>query len=207
MASLSERVGPPKSVPSKPSRQAPVVAEAESPPRGRPTYEQLALHPVVLATSAALVVADLASFGFGARGVAGLILLPALVVLSAIDTRHRLLPNRIVLPASGLLLVSQLALASDHGREAALASLAAGAAFFVLRALYPRGLGMGDVKLALLLGAALGTGVLRALFIGSVAAAAAGLVVIARQGPAGRKTTLPFGPFLAVGAVVTFFLG
>jgi leader peptidase (prepilin peptidase)/N-methyltransferase len=207
MASLSESAGP-RTVPQpKPSRDLPGATYPQSTPPARRGYRQLALHPLVLAASATLVFADLFRFGLGARGVAGLILLPVLVVLSAIDIRHRVLPNRIVLPATGLVLATQIALASDHGAEAAVAAIAAGAAFHVLRAVYPQGLGMGDVKLALLLGAALGKSVLFGVFIGSVCVAAAGLIVLAREGAEGRKTTLPFGPFLAAGAVVAFFLG
>jgi leader peptidase (prepilin peptidase) / N-methyltransferase len=206
MASLSESVGPQSAAQAKQSPPVLGIADAESPRPRRPAYEQLALHPLVLVVSVALMSANLVRFGLGAHGVAGMILLPALVVLSAIDIRHRLLPNRIVLPVTALVLVSQVALASDHGQEAALASVAAGGVFFVLRALYPRGLGMGDVKLALLLGAALGWDVTVGLFVGSLGAAAAGIVVIARDGAAGRKMTLPFGPFLALGAAVAFFL-
>ena len=205
MASLSESVGRP-TVPQKRPQAVPAAADADALQPARPRYEQLAFDPLVIAASGALVIVDLFLFGLGARGVAGAVLLPALVVLSAIDVRHRVLPNRIVLPATGLVLVSQVALASDHGKVAALASVAAGAAFFLLRAVYPQGLGMGDVKLALLLGAALGKSVLFGLFVGSVAAAVAGIVVIAREGAAGRKSTLPFGPFLAAGAAVAFFL-
>ena len=206
MASLSESIGPPSPTQSRPPQGGPGVGDQGSLRPARPAYEQFALHPLVLVVSVALMSADLVRFGLGARGVVGMVLLPALVVLSAIDLRHRLLPNRIVVPATALALVSQVALASDHGREAALASVAAGGAFFLLRALYPRGLGMGDVKLALLLGAALGWDVMVALFVGSLGAAAAGIVVIARDGAAGRKTTLPFGPFLAAGAAVAFFI-
>jgi leader peptidase (prepilin peptidase)/N-methyltransferase len=207
MASLSESVRPPNAPQANAAGVPPAVADHGSPPRERPGYEQLALHPLVLAASGALVVADFARFGIGARGVAGVVLLPALVVLSAIDIRHRLLPNRIVVPAAAVVLVSQIALANDHGVEAAIAAFAAAAGLFVLRAVYPEGLGMGDVKLALLLGAALGKGVMFALFAGSLAAAVVGLVMIARNGPAARKTALPFAPFLALGAVASFFLG
>ena len=206
MASLSESVGQPRVTPWKRMRRRLPFGGHVPVERTRHDYERLAGHPVVVTLSAAFAVAALARFGIGARGLAGVILLPALVVLSAIDVRHRLLPNLIVLPATGLVLVSQIAFAADHGVEAVLASLAAGAALFVLRAVYPQGLGMGDVKLALLLGAALGTGVMPALFVGSVAAAAAGLLVLAQHGAAGRKMALPFGPFLAFGAVVAFFL-
>jgi leader peptidase (prepilin peptidase)/N-methyltransferase len=186
-------------------QHAPGIAQPRSLRPARRVYEELALHPFVLASGAALVLVDLLRFGLSPRSVAGIILLPALVVLSAIDFRHRLLPNRIVLPATALVLVSQLALAPDHGREAALAAVAAGGAFLLLRVVYPKGLGMGDVKLALLLGAGLGWDVMSAVFVGSLAAAAAGLVVVARDGAAGRKAILPFGPFLAAGAALAFF--
>jgi leader peptidase (prepilin peptidase) / N-methyltransferase len=206
MASLSESVGAARLTPWKRVRRRLPLLHRLPTPHGRPEHEQLALHPLVLAASAALVLADLVRFGVGARGVAGIVLLPALAVLSAIDIRHRLLPNRIVLPATGLVLLSQVAFAADHGVEAAVASVVAAVALFVLHVTYPQGLGMGDVKLALLLGAALGKGVMFALLVGSLAGAAAGLVVLARHGAAGRKMALPFGPFLAFGAAVAFFL-
>ena len=131
MASLSESIGPPSPTQSRPPQGGSGVGDQGSLRPARPAYEQLALHPLVLVVSVALMSADLVRFGLGPRGVAGMVLLPALVVLSAIDVRHRLLPNRIVLPATALVLVSQVALASDHGREAALASVAAGGAFFL----------------------------------------------------------------------------
>jgi leader peptidase (prepilin peptidase)/N-methyltransferase len=76
----------------------------------------------------------------------------------------------------------------------------------VLALVYPAGLGMGDVKLALLLGAALGGAVLPALLVGTLAAGAAGLVVLARQGLGARRRALPFGPFLAFGAITILLL-
>ena len=66
---------------------------------------------------------------------------------------------------------------------------------------------MGDVKLALLLGAALGRTVPIALFVGMVAALVPALVLVARHGSAARKMGIPFGPFLALGAVVALFAG
>jgi leader peptidase (prepilin peptidase)/N-methyltransferase len=77
---------------------------------------------------------------------------------------------------------------------------------FVLALVYPAGLGMGDVKLALLLGAALGGAVLPALFLGTLAGAAAAVVVLARRGLQARRTTMPYGPFLAFGAIATILL-
>lgn len=129
-----------------------------------------------------------------------------LVVLAVIDLRTRRLPNRIVLPAAALVLVAQIAIAPDRWVEWTLA--AAGAFTFLLAAalVNPAGMGMGDVKLALLLGAALGWAVAPALFIGLAAAALAGVVLVARGGWAARKTAIPLGPFLALGGLVALFL-
>jgi leader peptidase (prepilin peptidase)/N-methyltransferase len=128
-----------------------------------------------------------------------------LVVLAAIDLERRIIPNRIVLPATGLILATQIALSPDGAFEWVAAAV--GAALFLLLPLliYPSGMGMGDVKLALLLGAGLGWAVVPALFVGLMAAFVAAVVVLVRGGLAARKTALPFGPFLALGGLVALF--
>jgi len=73
--------------------------------------------------------------------------------------------------------------------------------------IYPPGLGMGDVKLALLLGAALGTDVVGAVLLGTVAAAVFGLVLMVRNGAEARKRAIAFGPFLALGGLIALLLG
>ncbi len=130
-----------------------------------------------------------------------------LVVISAIDIERRVIPNRIVLPATAIVLALQVALFPEDTVEWIVA--AAGAAGFLLVVLlaYPPGMGMGDVKLALLLGASLGWLVGAALLLGFVAAAVAGLGLMARYGLRARKRTMPFGPFLALGAIVALFFG
>jgi leader peptidase (prepilin peptidase) / N-methyltransferase len=128
-----------------------------------------------------------------------------LVVLSVIDLRAHRLPDRIVLPAAAIVLAAQIAISPDRALEWTLGALGAFVLLFAAALLNPRGLGMGDVKLALLLGAALGWTVAVALFLGFAAAALAGIVMIMRSGWAARKESLPLGPFLAVGAVLALF--
>lgn len=124
-----------------------------------------------------------------------------LVVLSVVDIRTRRLPNRIVLPAAAIVLGAQIGIAPNHALEWIVGALGA-AAFLLIPALVnPEGLGMGDVKLALLLGAALGWAVAPALAIGLGAAGLAGIALIIRNGWGARKTTLPLGPFLALGGL------
>ena len=129
-----------------------------------------------------------------------------LIALSVIDVRTRRLPNRIVLPSAALVLTAQIAIAPDRALEWIVGAVGASAFLLAAALLNPRGLGMGDVKLALLLGAALGWAVAAALLIGLVAAGLAGALMIARNGWAARKATLPLGPFLAFGGLAALFL-
>jgi leader peptidase (prepilin peptidase) / N-methyltransferase len=125
-----------------------------------------------------------------------------LVVLAVIDARTRRLPNRIVLPAAGVVLAAQVAIAPGHALEWVLAALGAFLVMFLAHLAYPAGLGLGDVKLALLLGAALGWAVGAALALGFVAAAVVGLGLLVRGGWGARKRTMPLGPFFAAGGLV-----
>jgi leader peptidase (prepilin peptidase) / N-methyltransferase len=156
--------------------------------------------------AAALGAAVLARYGLGAAGLIGAFTAAVLIVLSVIDFDSYRLPNRIVLPSAALVLAARLASTPEHWKAWIGASLGAFACFLVLALIYPAGLGMGDVKLALLLGAALGGAVLPALLVGTLAAGVAGVVVLARQGLGARRRALPFGPFLAFGAITILLL-
>ncbi len=132
----------------------------------------------------------------------------ALIPIALIDLDVRLIPNVITLPASVAAIVAALALDIDFVPEQLIAAVAAFAFFFLAAWLYPRGMGMGDVKLAGMLGLYLGRAVAPAIFLALVLGVVVGLVVIARVGQkAGRKTAVPFGPFLAIGGIVGFFVG
>ncbi len=157
--------------------------------------------------TAFLVTACFLSFGLTADAFLAAFFCATLVVLSAIDFERRILPDKIVLPSAGIVLTAQLVLHPDQWLEWILAPL--GAALFLFAALlaYPKGMGMGDVKLCLLLGAMLGKLVLVALMVGMVSALVPAVVLLARHGAAARKMAIPFGPFLAFGAVVALFFG
>ena len=129
-----------------------------------------------------------------------------LVALSIVDLRTRRLPNRIVVPAALIVLAAHVALSPDRSVEWIVAALGASGLLFVAALAYPGGLGMGDVKLAFLLGAALGWAVAAALAIGFLAAALAGILMIVRGGWAARKSTIPLGPFLALGSFAVLLI-
>src|SRR5207244_8950305 len=123
----------------------------------------------------------------------------------ATDLEYRIIPNRIVLPAAAVVLAAQTAVKPSP--EWAIAAVGASGALFLAALAYPGGMGMGDVKLALLLGAMLGRTVPIALLLGMVTALLPAIVLVARHGSAARKMGIPLGPFLALGAVVALFAG
>ncbi len=140
--------------------------------------------------------------------VLGLLLVTALVPITLIDLDTRRIPNAITLPAAIAALAAGLALDLDFVPEQLIAGAAAFAFFFAAAYLYPRGMGMGDVKLAGVLGLYLGRAVAPAIFIALITGVLVGIVIIARVGQAaGRKTAVPFGPFLALGGIIAFFVG
>ena len=148
------------------------------------------------------LIASVARFGATPDAVIGAFFIATLLVLSAIDLERRILPNRIVLPAAGAVLVARLATQPDRWTEWVLAAVGASLFLLVFAVVSPGAMGLGDVKLALLLGAGLGASVAYALAIGSCAAAAYGLVLIARNGAGARRSHIAFGPFLAAGAIL-----
>src|SRR3954469_1607506 len=165
-------------------------------------------YPIVEATTAILFGAVVAARD-DAGGIAlGLILVTALVPIVIIDLEFRLIPNAITGPAAIAALVAGLILDIDGVPEQLIAGAAAGG-FFLLAALaYPRGMGMGDVKLAGVLGLCLGKAVAPVILIALFAGVIVGGVIITRVGAReGRKVAVPFGPFLALGGIIALFAG
>ena len=164
-----------------------------------------ARYPLVEAVSGLLVAACAWKFGLHAEAAVASFFCLALVAVSATDLEHRIIPNRIVLPAAAVVLVAQTAV--HPSPEWAIGACAASAFLLVAALAYPGGMGMGDVKLALLLGAMLGRTVAVALFVGMFAALVPGIVLLARHGSKGRKMGVPLAPFLALGSLVALFWG
>jgi prepilin signal peptidase PulO-like enzyme (type II secretory pathway) len=163
------------------------------------------VYPAVELLAALLVAASFLQFGWSGKSFVAAFFCLTLVAISAIDVAHRIVPNVIVLPAAAIVLVAMTAL--EPSAEWALGAFG-GSLFLLLAALaYPKGMGMGDVKLALLLGAMVGRTVPMALMVGMVAALVPSIVLFARHGSAARKMTIPFAPFLAFGGIVALFFG
>ena len=186
--------------------------QASKPARieSRPLAELLptgTLRVFVVAGALALVVASFARYGFSGKALLGAVFCPTLVLLAAIDAKHRLLPNAIILPAT--LAVGLILAASTPGDF--LSHLAAGAAlggfFFIFGTIFAGSIGMGDAKLGFLLGLVLGAQTFGAALIAFAGLLVAALYVLATRGASARKDAIPFGPFLALGGILAFFLG
>ena len=162
-------------------------------------------YPAVELATAALAASSFAVFGASLRAVAAAVFCIALVVVSATDLERRIVPNKVVLPAAAVVLALQLAWKPSIEWPAA--ALGAALLLFLAALAYPRGMGMGDVKLALLLGAATGRAVPVALMAAMILALVPSLVLFARHGSAARKMGIPFAPFLALGGLLALFAG
>jgi leader peptidase (prepilin peptidase)/N-methyltransferase len=168
-----------------------------------------ARYPLTELAMAALFVATVLILGTGDGGelALGLTFCALLVVVTLTDLERRVIPNTVLL--GGAAIAVALAAATDPGSlgTRAIAAAAAGGFLFLVALAYPRGMGMGDVKLAAVMGLYLGRSVAPALLIGFAAGAVVGLVMIARRGASARKQAVPFGPFLALGGVITLWYG
>jgi leader peptidase (prepilin peptidase)/N-methyltransferase len=163
------------------------------------------VYPAVELVTASLIAGCVLAFGLTAEAAIAALFCAVLVAVSAIDLEHRIIPNRIVLPATVVVLVANTA--RDLTPEWTIAALGASGFLLAAALAYPAGMGMGDVKLALLMGAALGKTVPVALMGGMLAAMIPGLFLFARHGSNARKMGIPFGPFLAIGSVLALFWG
>ena len=163
------------------------------------------VYPAVELLTALLVAASFFAFGWSAESFVAAFFCATLVTVSATDLSHRIVPNVVVLPAAAIVLVAMTVL--EPSAEWALGAFGASLFLFLAAVAYPQGMGMGDVKLALLLGAMLGRTVPVALMLGMLAALAPAVVLFVRHGSAARKMAIPLAPFLSLGGIVALFFG
>ncbi len=165
-----------------------------------------------LAFAAAVVVHEEAAEGLAtgpdAAGLAaGLVFIAVLATITLTDLEQRLIPNKILIAGAVVGIPLVLIADPDSAVERGIAVAAAGGALLLVALAYPRGMGMGDVKLAALMGIYLGRTVAPGLLIGFLAGAVVGIALIATRGAQARKQAVPFGPFLALGGLIALLVG
>lgn len=137
-----------------------------------------------------------------------LIFVAGLVAITRIDLEHRIIPDRITAPLAIAALALTAVFEPHQLTERLIAAAAAGGVFSAVVLAYPAGMGMGDAKLVAVMGLVLGRSVAPALLVALVSGSVVGIGVMARRGVTnGRRTAIPFGPFLALGGMVAMFAG
>ena len=168
-----------------------------------PRYPVTELAMAVLFTATALVLGtdDLGELALG------LTLCALLVIVTLTDLERGVIPNVVLI--AGAAIGAAIVIASDPSSMGprAIAALGAGGFLFAVALAYPRGIGMGDVKLAAVMGLFLARAVVPALAVATLVGAIVGVGMMLRDGPGARKTAIPFGPFLALGGVVGLLAG
>jgi leader peptidase (prepilin peptidase)/N-methyltransferase len=196
-------------VPIRPYDNVPVLSWLALRGRCRGCKEPISLRYPLVELSTGLLYAAVVAFRDGTLDIVlGLIVVTFLVPITLIDLDRRIIPNKLTLPFAVVSLAAVVIISPGDVLEYAVSG-AGGFLFFFLAALaYPRGMGMGDVKLAGAMGLALGRAVAPAILFALLGGVLIGAIVIARKGAAeGRKTAVPFGPFLALGGVIALFAG
>jgi leader peptidase (prepilin peptidase) / N-methyltransferase len=164
-------------------------------------------YPLVELLTALTFAAVVLVRGFDNDLILELPFVAALIALAGIDFDHKLLPNKIVYPLAAYGVIATLLVDRDDLVENLVSGAGAFAFLLVAVIAYPRGMGMGDVKLAGAMGLYLGAAVIPAMLVAFLSGSIAGLVILAREGAAARKKAIPFGVFLAIGGIVGVLVG
>jgi len=165
-----------------------------------------ARYPLVEALTGVLFAGAAYEFGLGLDLLSALALILVLIALAGTDLEHRLLPNAIVGPAALVGFALSVLDSPERWWVYLVSALAVAGGLFALAIAYPGGMGMGDVKMGGMLGAFLGPYAALAVFLGALCGAITGGLLMA-AGKMQRRHALPFGVFMALGGIVTLFVG
>jgi len=164
-------------------------------------------YPLVELTTAVLFAGLALSYGLNDDLIALLPFAAMLIAVADIDLEHRIVPNRILLPMAVYGVAASAVVRTDMLPELLIAGAAAFTFLLLAALIHPAGMGMGDVKLAGVMGLYLGAAIAPALLIAFLSGSIVGVAILVRHGARGRKQAVPFAPFLALGAVVALFAG
>jgi len=164
-------------------------------------------YPLVEAATALLCALVVLVKGWEPEALLGVVFVLLLVPITLIDLDHGIIPNKLTALGAVLGVALVAVLFPDDLLEHLIAAAAAGGFLLVAALVYPAGMGIGDVKLAAVMGIFLGRAVGPAMFVALLTGSVVGLAIMARHGAQARKRTIPFGPWLAFGSVVGVLAG
>jgi leader peptidase (prepilin peptidase) / N-methyltransferase len=191
---------------------APLVATNADTSEGTPNVATRAVPAIsmppglVAVTAIGAGAAALIKFDLSGRAFVAALYCALLVVLAAIDLERRIIPTRIVVPGGLVVLLGNIAAEPHRAKEWTIAASASMFGALLIFLATRGGVGMGDVKLAFLLGAGLGWDILGGIVLAMATSFGFSLAILLRRGFEARKQTFPYGPFLALGAIVALFL-
>ncbi len=169
-------------------------------------------YPLVETLAGLAAASAFFAFGLTLEGLIYFVFIAVLLVITFIDIDHKIIPNVISIPGIPIGLIASLALPGVTFKESALGLLAGGGSLFIVAWVYhlltrKEGMGGGDIKLLAMIGTIVGwKGVLFTIFVSSAVGTVVGLTVMLAKGK-NMKFAVPFGPFLAIGAVTYIFFG
>ena len=166
-----------------------------------------ARYPLIELVTAVVFAAIALVNGFDTDLILELPFAAMLIAVSGIDLEHRIIPNKIVVPMAVYGIAATAIVRPDFLVEALIGGAAAFTFMFVIALVHPKGMGMGDVKLAGVMGVFLGLSVVPALLLGFLSGSVVGVAILAKHGAEGRKRGVPFAPFLALGGLVALLAG
>jgi leader peptidase (prepilin peptidase) / N-methyltransferase len=194
--------------PLKPYDNVPVVSWLVLRGRCRACGEPISpRYPLIEFLTAAVFVAVAAARGADPELALELPFAAMLIAVAGIDLEHRIVPNKILLPAAIWAIAGAAVIRTGDLPELLIAGAAAFVVLLLAALAYPAGMGMGDVKLVGVMGLYLGYAVAPAMFAGFLAGSLVGLGMLARHGSAARKMGVPFAPFLALGGLLGLLVG
>jgi leader peptidase (prepilin peptidase)/N-methyltransferase len=164
-------------------------------------------YPLVEAGTALLCILVVLVEGIEPEALLGIVFVLLLVPITLIDLDHGIIPNKLTLLGSVLGFALVAVFFTDELVEHVVAAVLAGGFLLLAAVVYPAGMGMGDVKLAFVMGLFLGRAVAPAMFVAFLTGSIVGIAMMARYGAEARKRTIPFGPWLAFGGVVGLLVG
>ena len=165
------------------------------------------VYPLMEAITAILFVASYLIFGFTPELIVAILFVSLLVIITVSDIAYMLIPDKVLLPFAVALLVLRFVIPLDPWWDSLLGAVVGFGILFLIAIVSKGGMGGGDIKLFFVIGLVLGTnGTLMTLFFASLIGAVAGIIQL-RVTKQGRKTPVPFGPSIALGAVIVYFYG
>jgi len=165
-------------------------------------------YPIIEAVTGALFAVTGLVIGLEPELLADLVFVATLVVITVTDIEHRIVPNKVLAPVAVIGVLSQVLTNSGDWLSWTLAAVIGFSLMLIAALAYPGGMGMGDVKLAGVMGIYLGVALAPALLIAFLLGTIAGVAVMAKKGvEIGRKTALPFGPYMAIGGFIALLYG